>query len=224
MMTTTKAMTSARRAESLRRFEASDIYPVTSAELSAGRSSLQILDALIAGGARIVQLREKNLCKRELYDLALAFRQRTREADVLLVINDHIDIALAVDADAVHLGQDDLPIPAARRLAPDLLIGSSTHNLQELQQAQAQGADIVNLGPIFSTQTKVHNFHLGLSGLQDLMAHCQVPFSVMGGIKLAQIPDLLKIGARHIAVVTAITQAADPAAATREFVQAMRAK
>lgn len=209
------------RAQRLQRFIASDIYPVTSTELSAGRSSLQILDALLDGGARVVQLREKSMPKRALYALARQFRQRCREAGALLMINDHLDIALAVDADGVHLGQEDLPIEVARNLAPDLLLGSSTHNLAELQAAQAAGADLVNLGPVFVTQTKIHHYHLGLEGISALIPHCQVPFSVMGGIKVQHIPDLLALGVRHIAVVTAITAAADPAQATRDLIAAM---
>lgn len=214
---------SALRRERLRLFAASDIYPVTSAALSAGRSSLQILDAVIAGGARIVQLREKNLPKRDLYELARAFRRRCSEAGVFLMINDHLDIALAVEADGVHLGQDDLPLAVARKLAPDLVIGSSTHNLQELQDAQAQGADVVNLGPVFATRTKQHDFHLGLDGLKALLPHCQVPYSVMGGIKKDHIAPLVALGVRHIAVVTAITAADDPVRATRGLIEAMTA-
>lgn len=205
-------------AQRLSLFEQVDIYPVTGQEHSRGRSSLQVLDAIIAGGARIVQLREKGLNRRELFQLAQAFRQKTSQAGVLLIVNDHLDIALAVEADGVHLGQQDFPIAEARKLAPNLLIGASTHNVEELQQAQRDGASTVNIGPIYATQTKqgVPQF-LGLQGLRQMSRLAEVPFTVMGGIKAEHIPELAAAGARHIAVVTAITAAENPATATRQL-------
>jgi thiamine-phosphate pyrophosphorylase len=206
------------RADRVARFAATDIYPVTSQAFSGDRSSLEVLDAIIAGGARVVQLREKELGKRPLYELAVAFRHRTAAAGVLLLINDHLDIALAVDADGVHLGQDDLPIPVARRLAPDLLIGASTHSIEEAERAQQDGADVINIGPIYPTGTKaLATRFLGVEGLLEVAPHARCPFSVMGGIKLDNLAPLLAAGARTVAVVTAVTMAPDPAAATRAF-------
>ena len=131
-----------------------DLYPVTCERLSAGRSNLDLLEAAIRGGAKIIQLREKELPDRDLYRMALAFRKITADAGMLFMINDHVDIALAVDADGVHLGQEDLPLSAARRIAPELLIGISTHSREEVLKAQDEGADYVNIGPIFPTRTK----------------------------------------------------------------------
>ena len=131
-----------------------DLYPVTCERLSAGRSNLDLLEAAIRGGAKIIQLREKELPTGDLYRMALAFRKITAEAGMLLIINDRVDIALAVDADGVHLGQEDLPLSAARRIAPELLIGISTHSREEALKAQGEGADYVNIGPIFPTRTK----------------------------------------------------------------------
>lgn len=193
-----------------------DIYPVTCQRLSLGRSNLQVLDGLIGGGARIVQLREKEISKKALYDMALRFRKITSEAGVLLIINDHVDIALAVGADGVHLGQDDLPIQAARKIAPDLLIGVSTHNMDEALTAQANGADYVNIGPIFATNTKGGlNSSLGPQAITGIGSSLEIPFTVMGGIKQANIHKVLEQGARRIAVVTAITQAPNVTASVR---------
>jgi thiamine-phosphate pyrophosphorylase len=195
-----------------------DIYPVTCEALSAGRTSVEILDGLLAGGARIVQLREKDLSVAELYELALVFRGKTREAGALLIVNDHLDLALAVEADGVHLGQDDLPLAAARRIAPDLLLGRSTHNLAQALAAQEQGADYVNLGPIYPTKTKTgHSAFLGPDGIRQIMPSLHIPFTVMGGINENNLDAVLAAGARRIAVVTAVTQAPDVAGAVRQF-------
>ncbi|MEE8397399.1 MAG: thiamine phosphate synthase [Desulfobacterales bacterium] len=198
------------------RFEDTDIYPVTCEALSSGRSNLDVLGEMIKGGAGIIQLREKHYSARDLYPLAVAFRKVTADAGVLLIINDHIDIALAVEADGVHLGQEDLPIPVARKLAPELLIGASTHSREEALQAEKEGADYINIGPIFPTKTKekVARF-LGPESITTISAGIQVPFSVMGGINATNIDTVLGRGARHVAVVTAITKAPDIAGSVR---------
>ena len=200
------------------KFEQADIYPVTCERLSAGRSDIEVLEALVAGGARIVQLREKELPGRELFHLALKFREITARASMLLVINDHVDIALAVGADGVHLGQEDLPVPVARKLAPELLIGASTHNLEEALRAQDEGADYVNIGPIFPTATKAGVEHyLGPEAISEISPRLRVPFTVMGGINASNMDRVLAHGARRIAVVTALTMAPDIAEAVRFF-------
>lgn len=201
-----------------RLFQQVDIYPVTCEELSQGRSNLEVLEAVIQGGARIIQLREKEYRKKDLYHLALKFREMTAKAGVLLIINDHVDIALAVDADGVHLGQEDLPIQEAKKLAPELLIGASTHSLEDALQAQKHGADYVNIGPIFPTRTKegVERV-LGPDAIARITPHVKVPFTVMGGINEANIDQVLAQGARRVAMVTAITRAADIAAKVRSL-------
>ncbi|MDO9026761.1 MAG: thiamine phosphate synthase [bacterium] len=199
-------------------FNQIDIYPVTDQGLSLGRTDLEVLEGLIAGGARIVQLREKHLSKKDFYRLALAFRKKTSEAGMLLIINDHLDIALTCGADGVHLGQDDLPPAAAKELAPELIIGVSTHNLGEALLAQEQGADYVNIGPIFATQTKELSMKpLGPEAIEQISPQLKVPFTVMGGINQTNIGQVLKAGARKIAVVTAVTKADDIAQAVRDL-------
>ena len=202
----------------IRLFQQVDIYPVTCEELSQGRSNLEVLEAVIQGGARIVQLREKEYSKKDLYHLALIFREMTAKAGVLLIINDHVDIALGVEADGVHLGQEDLPLRVARQLAPELLIGASTHFLEDALQAQRDGADYVNIGPIFPTRTKegVERV-LGPEAIAKISPHVEVDFTVMGGINEANIDQVLAQGARRVAMVTAITRAADIAAKVRSL-------
>ncbi len=211
------------REERISRFETVDIYPVTCERLSNGRSALEVLDGLIDGGARIVQLREKDLCERDFFELAETFRERTAKAGMLLIINDRVDVAIAVDADGVHLGQEDFPVPAARKIAPGLIIGASSHNLAEALRAQDEGADYVNIGPIFPTETKeAVKYFLGPSAIAEIAPKLRIPFTVMGGIKESNIRQVLAMGAKKVAVVTSVTQAPDIAEAVRSFRRIIR--
>jgi thiamine-phosphate pyrophosphorylase len=203
------------------RFEQVDLYPVITEEFCAGRNSIEVLDQALAAGVKVVQLREKLRSKGEIFDLAVEYRTRTEKAGALLMINDHVDIALACGADGVHLGLDDLPVKAAREIAPDLLIGASSHQLEQAVEAIDAGADTVNLGPIYPTGTKPeHDTFLGPAKLAEMAPFVSAPFTVMGGIKLENMEPVLAAGARRIAVVTAVTAAADIFAAT----QALRSK
>ncbi len=199
-------------------FETVDIYPVTCERLSGGRSDLDVLEGVIAGGARIIQLREKKLAERDFYRLAERFREITAEAGILLIINDRVDVAMAVGADGIHVGQEDFPIRAAARIAPDLLIGASTHDLEEALRAQEEGADYVNIGPIFHTGTKEDaGDFLGPEAIGRIAPELKIPYTVMGGIKESNIGRVLAAGARRVAVITAITEAPDIAEAVRRF-------
>ena len=191
-----------------------DLYVVVTERFCAGRSSLETLRACLDAGVRIVQLREKDMADRQLLALARAWREETRKAGALFIMDDRVDIALASDADGVHLGQSDLPLDAARQLGPTLLLGMSTHSLDEALSAQASGADYVNIGPVFATQTKETG--VGAVGPELIAAarpHLHIPFSCMGGIKEHNLDQVLGQGARMIAVVTAVTAAPDPRAA-----------
>jgi thiamine-phosphate pyrophosphorylase len=199
-------------------FTEAGLYFVTSQALSRGRSTPEVLRAALDGGVRLVQLREKDLSARAYARLAAEARTLTARAGALLIINDRVDVALAVGADGVHLGQDDFPVREARRLAPDLVIGASTHSVEEAAEAQGEGASYVNIGPLFPTNTKAWDAaFLGIDGLRRIAPHVTIPFTVMGGIKRSHIPDLVRAGARTIALVTAVTMADDPARAAREL-------
>ncbi len=196
------------------RFEQADLYVVITESFCKGRPALDVLDAVLEAGVRLVQFREKDLDDHTLYARAAAFRAHTAQAGALLIVDDRVDIALAVGADGVHLGQSDLPIDAARRIAPDLLIGASSHNLEEALAAQEAGASYVNIGPIYSTQTKsVPTGAVGPGLIGQITPHLHIPWTVMGGIKLHNIHEVVQCGARRVAVVTAVTEADDVRAA-----------
>lgn len=204
--------------ERMSRFCRAGLYLVTSQSLSRGRPTLDIVKAALSGGAKLIQLREKEMPLPDLIRLAEQARRLTAEAGALLMINDRPDVAMGIEADGVHLGQDDFPVSLARKLAPHLIIGASTHNAAEAEAARTAGASYINIGPVFPTQTKSRpGAFLGLDGLRRIAKVAKTPFTVMGGIKREHIPVLLQAGARTIAMVTAITQADNPEAATREL-------
>ncbi len=198
-------------------FEQIDLYTVTCEELSNGRTNYEVLDAVIAGGGKIIQLRDKKCGKDKFLKMAKDFRKITADAGILLIINDYIDVAIEVDADGVHLGQEDFSIEEARKIAPNLIIGSSSHNLGEALAAQSAGADYVNIGPIFPTGTKQHLKVVGVEMIKEIVPHLHIPFTVMGGIKITNINKVLQTSAKKIAVVTAITMADDMTAAVKEL-------
>jgi len=204
--------------ERMRRFRTAGLYLVTSQELSRGRSTLEIVLSALPAGVRLIQLREKNMPLAQYVELARKVRKLTAAYDCLLIINDRVDVALAVGADGVHLGLEDLPIDAARAIAPDLIIGASSHNVEEAQAAQAAGASYMNIGPLFPTNTKNWtDDYPGLDGMRETAAAIDIPFTVMGGIKKEHIAELRAAGAETIALVTAVTAAPNPQAAAREL-------
>lgn len=208
------------------------VYPVSCERLANGRSDEQWLDAVLAGGARIVQLRDKQSSDRRLLAKAQYFREHTRRAGALFLINDRVDIALLADADGVHVGQNDLPPAEVRKLAPDIIIGISCNTeeqarqLGELERKGQLGATYFNIGPLFTTKTKegLAEF-IGPDAIARYCAHCRLPFTVMGGIKLPHVPELVALGARRIALVTALSQADNISGETSTWIKAIeRAK
>ena len=200
------------------RFKATDLYVVITGAFCSGRDPVDVLEDVLAAGVRLIQFREKEMTGTELYELGSAFRERTAEAEALLIVNDRVDVAIAIEADGVHLGQSDLPVDVAANIAPGLIVGASTHNLQEALGAQAAGADYVNIGPIFDTQTKdVPTGVVGPEMLDAVTPHLSIPFSCMGGIKAGNIAEVVERGARHPAVVTAVTAADDVGTAAAEL-------
>jgi len=208
-------------ARRLAAFERADLYVVITQAFCAGRRGLAVLDQVLAAGVGIVQLREKGLADRRLYELAVAFRRRTEAGGALLIIDDRLDIALAAGADGVHLGQEDLPVAAARRIAPDLIIGASSHSLEEALAAQEAGAGYVNIGPIFPTATKPAASPLGLEAIERIAPRLRIPWSAMGGIHQGNIAQVSARGARHPAVMSAVTAAAEVGAAARALREAI---
>ncbi len=205
-------------AERMAAFDGADLYVVITEAFCAGRSPLDVLDACLVAGVRLVQMREKEGTDLDRFTLGRAFRERTRAAGALMIVDDRVDLALALDADGVHLGQSDLPIAEARRIAPELVLGASSHNPAEAIAAQDAGASYVNIGPVYATQTKsVPTGVVGLDMIDAIRPLLRVPFTCMGGIKADNIGPVLAHGARHCAVVTAVTAAPDPRAAAAEL-------
>jgi len=196
-------------------FKQADLYVVITEDFCADRTGLAVLDQVLAAGVGLVQLREKDLEDRELYELAVEFRRRTAAAGALLIIDDRLDIALAAGADGVHLGQTDLPVAAARRVAPHLVVGVSSHSLKEALAAQNEGAGYVNIGPIFPTPTKPNAIFLGVEAISRIAPFLKIPWSAMGGINRGNIAQVVAKGARHPAVMSAVTAASDVTAAAR---------
>lgn len=197
------------------------VYPVTCDSLTHGRGDREWLDQVLSGGAKIVQLRDKESKDNMLLEKANYFRTKTREAGALFLVNDRLDIALLSDADGIHVGQGDLPPSELRKLAPDMIIG---HSCNTKEQVLALADDVkkdtscvsyYNVGPIYETATKegLQSF-LGPQAIAEYTSLCSLPFTVMGGIKISNIDELLKAGVQRIAVVTAISQADDMAAET----------
>ena len=206
--------------ERVEAFKKASVYPVVTTDFCAGRNPLDVVRSILEGGAKVVQVREKTMCDRDYLNLLKEARKLTDEFGALLIADDRLDVALLADADGVHLGQDDLPCAEARKLAPQLFIGVSTHNRDELLAAQRDGCSYLNIGPIFPTGTKSLPMNpLGLETLSELAPQVKVPFSVMGGIKFSHLKTLRSHGCLHIAAVTAFTQAENPAAEVRKWIQ-----
>lgn len=188
-----------------------DIYALTDSRLSLGRPVEDVAAALLSAGVKILQYREKHLKAGDMLRQCRALRRLTREAGACFIINDHIDIAMLVDADGVHVGQEDLPVPEVRRLVgPDKIIGLSTHNPDQARAAMAAGADYIGVGPIFATQTKEDVCApVGFTYLDWVVAHTDMPFVAIGGIKRHNIADVARHGARCCALVSELVGAED---------------
>jgi thiamine-phosphate pyrophosphorylase len=200
------------------------LYLCTGGRRSTGDLA-QFLDAVLAAGVDIVQLREKGLEAREELGLLEVFADACRRHGKLLAVNDRADVALAAGADVLHLGQDDLPVPVARRiLGPHPLIGRSSHSpAQAGAAATEQGADYFCAGPVWTTPTKPGRPATGLGLLSHVAGLRQDrPWFAIGGISLDRLDEVIAAGATRVVVVRAITEAGDPAAAARAFAARLR--
>jgi thiamine-phosphate pyrophosphorylase len=208
-----------RRRELLR---SSAVYLVTEEALSAGRRSEEIAEAALRAGVRVVQVREKEGSARRALDVAVNLRELTRRYGALLLVNDRIDIALAVGADGVHVGQEDLPIELARRLmGDDALVGLSITDSDQLAARDAAEADYVGVGAIFPTGSKNDATPTGLALLAAARAATQTPIVAIGGIDAGNAGLAIAAGADSVAVISAIAAAADTAAAVEALATAV---
>ena len=195
------------------------LYLVTDRDLSRGRATLEIVRAAVAGGVSCVQLREKNCSTAEFIREALEIRDFLGSRGIPLIINDRLDVALAVAADGVHLGQTDMPYQMARDIAgADFLIGISAESLEDAIEAAGQGADYLGVSPIYETPTKTDTAPaLGLSGLRAIREAVDIPLVGIGGLNRDNAASVIASGADGVAVVSAIVSADDPQSAARQL-------
>lgn len=191
---------------SKRRTLPAGIYALTSEPHSQGRSNIEVASEILASGVPILQYREKAKKAGKMYEECLVLRAMTQQYGALLIINDHLDLALAVGADGVHIGQNDLPLSKVRELVgPDLMIGVSTHSPAQAWAAVSGGADYIGVGPLFATNTKIDVCDpVGLDYLDYVVKNLEIPFVAIGGIKEHNLAEVIKTGARTVALVTEI--------------------
>jgi len=196
------------------------LYVITDEQVSRGRSHLQIAEAAILGGADVLQLRDKESSGGRLFRVALQLRKLTREAKVPLIVNDRLDIALAVDADGVHLGQADLPASVARNImGSGRILGVSVETVAEAMAAEKDGADYLGVGPVFEARgTKPDAGEpQGLELIANIRRHCRLPIVAIGGIDAENARKVLEAGADAAAVISAIAAADDIEEAARRM-------
>lgn len=195
------------------------LYLVTDERLSRGRTTAEIVRAAIRGGIDVVQLRGKDLPAREQLAIGRELRAITREAGVLFIVNDRVDLALALDADGVHVGQDDLPAEIARQLVgPDRIVGVSAATIPEALAARDAGADYLGVGAIYDTATKLDaGAATGPQLLSTIAGAVDLPLVAVGGINATNVAEVIAAGAVGAAIVSAIVSADDPEVAARDL-------
>jgi thiamine-phosphate pyrophosphorylase len=200
------------------------LHVLTDREWSRGRDMLTVAAAAIDGGATVIQLRDKTASTRLLVEEGLALRKLTRERGVLLIVNDRIDVALAIDADGAHVGQDDMPAHLARQLlGPERILGISASDLAEAEIALSAHADYLGVGPIYPTLGKVDaGPATGLTLISELARRTETPLVAIGGVTAENAGEIIAAGATGIAVIRAVVNAEDVTAATRALVQAIK--
>ncbi len=187
------------------------LYVITGEEFHPGRDVIEVMEEAILGGADIIQLRDKTNSKRIVLEKARRLRELTRKYDIPFIVNDHIDIALAVDADGIHLGQEDLPLYLARQLVgPDKIIGISTHRIQEAREAERGGADYIGAGPVFPTNSKSDVVDpVTTAYLQEVASEISIPFVAIGGIKLHNVAEVVNAGGGRICLISEVVGSED---------------
>ncbi|MBW2265754.1 MAG: thiamine phosphate synthase [Deltaproteobacteria bacterium] len=195
------------------------LYLVTDRGLSRGRTTIQIVEAALCGGVTCIQLREKTCSTREFITQALSIKDHLKRHNVPLIINDRVDIAQAVNADGVHLGQSDMPIEMAKTILKDsMIIGISAESLEDAVQAEKNGADYIGVSPIYATPTKTDAASpLGLEGLREIRKSVKIPLVGIGGLNRGNAGEVINNGGDGVAVVSAIVAADNPEKAAREL-------
>jgi thiamine-phosphate pyrophosphorylase len=184
------------------------LYGILDPDQTGGRAAKVVLRDLLDGGVKILQLRAKTLLPRDFLDLARQIRDATRHYDCKLIVNDRVDIALACNADGVHLGQEDLPLHAGRQLMGDKIVGISTHDLDQAKEAQRNGADYIGFGPMFGSATKDTGYTArGIDMLRAIRAAVTIPIVAIGGINENNVSQVWQAGADSAAIISDILAA-----------------
>ncbi|MET0500431.1 MAG: thiamine phosphate synthase [Candidatus Binatia bacterium] len=194
------------------------LYAILDPEQTKARAAETVLRELLEGGIELLQLRAKVMPSGDFLRLALTARARTRSYDCKLIVNDRVDIALACGADGVHLGQQDLPLLAARKLMGDRIIGISTHDLEQAREAERSGADYIGFGPLFGTATKDTGYSArGVVMLRAIRKAVSLPIVAIGGITETNVTEVWQAGANSAAIISDILAAADIAAKAKRI-------
>ena len=197
------------------------LYAILDPEQTQGRAAEETLRQLLAGGAAIVQLRVKTMAPRNFLELARFARAETRAYGCKFIINDRVDVALACDADGVHLGQDDLPLAAGRKLVGQKIVGVSTHDIEQARDAERKGADYIGFGPMFDTTTKNTGYAArGVEMLGKIRAAVKLPIVAIGGINEQNVTQVWQAGADSAAIISDLLGAADVVAKTQRILAA----
>ena len=194
------------------------LYAILDPEQTKGRAPESVLRDLLDGGAAILQLRVKTMAPSDFFQLAQRARAETRARGCRLIVNDRADIALACDADGVHLGQDDLPLAVGRQLMGTKIVGISTHDIEQAQEAELNGADYIGFGPMFGTTTKNTGYAArGIDMLRQIRAAVKLPIVAIGGINEQNVKQVWQAGADSAAIISDILGTDDPAAKVRRI-------
>ena len=206
-----------------RSYSLSGLYIILDPSVCPARPLVDVLTTAAEAGASLFQYRNKTASMKDAYVEALALRQAAAKAGVLFIVNDRCDLALAVDADGVHLGQGDLPLDLARKvMGPDKLIGISTHNSDQVREATAGKPDYLGFGPIFKPSSKQdHDPVVGLEGLRAMRSLTSLPVFAIGGIQIDQVGEIIHAGADGVAVISAILKAQDLSHVVKAFLAQM---
>ncbi len=192
-----------------RQFPKTDLYCITASGYSQGRSNQEVVAEMLKAGVKIIQYREKDFSMQQKYRECMALKKLCAQYDACFIVNDDVALAMAVNADGVHLGQDDMPVDVARKLVGDkMIIGLSTHSPQQVDEAVGLDIDYIGVGPLYFTETKVDVCApVGLEYLDYVVKHHHVPFVAIGGIKKGVVADVVRHGASCVALVTEIVGA-----------------
>ena len=198
-------------------------YLVTDTDMCPRENLIQVVGEAVRGGVTLIQLREKNISTRDFYNEALALKELCLKNNVPLIINDRLDIALAVDADGIHVGQSDMPVSVVRRiLGNDKIIGLSAGSVKQAEEAVKDGADYLGVGAVFHTSTKSDANDVGIEMLKKVRSSVKIPIVGIGGINADNIEELYGTGIDGVAVVSCIMASSDPYAAAKRLAEKVK--